>query len=99
MPENPSNPIRDALVSLGTQAESRGLPYLLIGGNAMIHYGIIRLTRDIDFLIPETAVKQWRAFLSLSSATEEAKLSPDWKTPSADTLCQNQSPLRKATWI
>lgn len=32
----------------------------------MIYYGIIRLTRDIDFLIPETTVKEWRAFLEES---------------------------------
>ncbi len=63
MPDNPPNPILDALVKLGTQAEARKLPYLLVGGNAVINYGIIRLTRDIDFLIPESTVKEWRNFL------------------------------------
>lgn len=66
MRDQHSNPIQDALVQLGTQAETLKLPYLLIGGNAVISYGIIRLTRDIDFLIPETAVKEWRTFLENS---------------------------------
>ncbi len=63
MPESFSNPIRDTLISLGTQAETRELPYLLVGGNAVIKYGIARFTRDIDFLIPETSLGEWRSFL------------------------------------
>lgn len=63
MSESFENPIRDALVSLGTKAEALELPYLLVGGNALISYGIIRFTRDVDFLIPETATREWRAFL------------------------------------
>ena len=63
MPESPLNPVHDALVRLGIQAEIRKLPYLLVGGNAVINYGVVRFTRDIDFLIPETALNEWQTFL------------------------------------
>jgi hypothetical protein len=55
--------LRDSLIVLGNDADKASLPYLLVGGNAIIHYGVPRFTRDIDLLLPESAVGQWRAFL------------------------------------
>jgi hypothetical protein len=56
-------PIADALLRLALQAESAGLPYLIIGGNAMAHYGLPRFTRDIDFLIPQSHAQNWTDML------------------------------------
>ncbi|MCF6312882.1 MAG: hypothetical protein L3J39_10575 [Verrucomicrobiales bacterium] len=63
MPDATDNPLQDTLIKIGSEAERRALPYLLVGGNAVICYGIIRMTRDIDFLVPDTALNDWRAFL------------------------------------
>lgn len=57
------NPVRDSLLSLGIEAERMGLPHMLVGGNALLFHGVARFTRDIDFLIPESAVAAWRALL------------------------------------
>ncbi|MGH8045805.1 MAG: hypothetical protein ACREKL_01045 [Chthoniobacterales bacterium] len=43
---------------LRTSAE-RGLPRLLIGGNAVILLGYIRTTADVDFLIPASSRSRW----------------------------------------
>lgn len=40
-------------------ASERGLPSLLIGGNAIILLGHIRNTVDLDLLVPETTRSQW----------------------------------------
>lgn len=40
-------------------ASERGLPCLLIGGNAIIRLGYIRNTIDLDLLVPEEARSQW----------------------------------------
>lgn len=40
-------------------ASERGLPSLLIGGNAIILLGYIRNTVDLDLLVPEATRSQW----------------------------------------
>ena len=57
------NNLRDSLVSLAHAAKTNGLPFLLVGGNALIHYGVPRFTRDIDLLIPESSAGRWKEFL------------------------------------
>jgi len=54
-----SNPIADTLTYLTEEAVAGSLSYLIIGGNALIHYGVIRMTRDVDFLIPATQKEKW----------------------------------------
>jgi len=51
----PGNPLRDALSSIALEAYEKELPCLVIGGNAAIHHGVPRFTRDIDLLIVETS--------------------------------------------
>jgi hypothetical protein len=41
------------------RAGERGLPSLLIGGNAVILYGFLRTTADLDLLAPEEARTSW----------------------------------------
>ena len=41
------------------RAAERGLPSLLIGGNAVILLGYIRNTIDLDLLLPEESRSQW----------------------------------------
>ena len=64
--EVPDNHLRDSLVKLALGAKAVGLPFLLVGGNAVIHYGVPRFTRDIDFLVPEGSTGDWREFLEQS---------------------------------
>lgn len=59
----PEYSLHDSLVLLGGKAQNAGLGFLLVGGNALIHFGVPRFTRDIDFLIPESLVAVWKAFL------------------------------------
>lgn len=40
-------------------ANERGLPSLLIGGNAIILLGYIRNTADLDLLLPEESRPAW----------------------------------------
>lgn len=58
-----NNIMRDSLALLAGKSEAMGLPFMLVGGNALIHYGLPRFTRDIDFLVPETSVQAWLSFL------------------------------------
>jgi hypothetical protein len=61
---NPSgNPVADALIRLGSAAQAAGLPHLVIGGNAVIHHGVPRFTRDVDFLIPDSDRDAWDLLL------------------------------------
>lgn len=61
---NPSgNPVADALIRLGGAAQAAALPHLVIGGNAVIHHGVARFTRDVDFLIPKKDRDGWHALL------------------------------------
>jgi len=39
------------LASIGKELDSRGLPYMVIGGQAVLLYGEPRLTRDIDITL------------------------------------------------
>ncbi len=59
--EHSSNPVADTLIRLGSAAQAAGLPHLIIGGNAVIHHGVPRFTRDVDFLIPEKDRDAWHA--------------------------------------
>lgn len=64
------NPIHDALTRFALNLNEKGLPCLVIGGNAAIHYGVPRFTRDIDLLIPESAVNQWETHMTQSGHTK-----------------------------
>ena len=39
------------------------LPFLLIGGHAVVLHGHLRNTADVDLLIPESSLNAWKAFL------------------------------------
>jgi len=59
-----SNPVKTTLISIASAALEEGLSnFLLMGGNAIIFYGVPRFTQDIDFLIPEGDSLAWRLFL------------------------------------
>lgn len=44
-----------------------GVPYVVIGGWAVITHGFVRYTRDVDVLIPDTADARRRAASAMSS--------------------------------
>ncbi len=52
------------LYELAERARREELPFLVVGGHAVILYNVPRFTRDIDLLVPESAMAQWLAFLS-----------------------------------
>ena len=54
-----NNPVGDALTWLIARSEEAGLSALVIGGNALIQYGVLRMTRDIDLLIPRSEREGW----------------------------------------
>jgi len=47
------------IVGILRAAAERGLPSMLIGGNAVIMLGHIRNTIDLDLLVPEYARSEW----------------------------------------
>ena len=47
------------IIAILRAASERGLPSLLIGGNAVIMLGYIRNTVDLDLLVPEHAHPEW----------------------------------------
>ena len=54
----------ESIIQIVQKAEEQKLPYLMVGGHAMILYGVTRFTRDVDLLIPDTHEKSWIEFLS-----------------------------------
>ena len=56
--------LQESLVQIIRKAEKLKLPYLLVGGHAVILYGVSRLTRDIDLLIPDSHIDPWTYFLT-----------------------------------
>ncbi len=65
MSEEPAaNPLQTALAAVARAARGKGLEeFLVIGGHAVIVYGVPRFTRDIDFLIPSDLSLRWRDLL------------------------------------
>ncbi len=64
MAEQSENPVQQTLISVVEQAKEAGLlNFLVIGGNAVIAFGVPRFTRDIDFVIPSNESREWRLFL------------------------------------
>lgn len=54
----------ESIVQIVQKAEEQKLPCLLVGGHAVILYGVTRFTRDFDLLIPDTHEEPWTRFLS-----------------------------------
>lgn len=53
----------NAVVELLRRAQQERLPFLLVGGHAVILYQVPRFTRDIDFVVPDEASERWLEFL------------------------------------
>lgn len=51
--------MKEEITSILRLASERGLPSLLIGGNAIILLGYIRSTVDLDLLVPESSRSRW----------------------------------------
>jgi len=58
-----TNPLADHLLRTLRLAEDARLSCLVIGGHAVIYYGVPRFTRDIDFAIPEQETEAWKDLL------------------------------------
>lgn len=64
MSKSDSNLVAVTLKEVCERALKQGLAeFLLIGGNAVIAHGVPRFTRDIDFVVPERVLPDWRRFL------------------------------------
>lgn len=59
----PCDRMKDFLVHITTVARQRNLPFLLVGGNAVILYGVPRFTRDIDLLITDQYRDAWQTLM------------------------------------
>lgn len=51
------------LTVLAERARERGLPFLLIGGHAVIAHGYPRNTFDLDLVVPRPALGEWRGLV------------------------------------
>jgi len=70
MSESPANPVAQVLIRIASAALQEGLSdFLLVGGNAVVLYGVPRFTRDVDFLIPAADDLRWRDFLAAQGFT------------------------------
>jgi hypothetical protein len=56
--------LKNALSNLANLAAERGLPFLLVGGNAVILWGVPRFTRDIDFVITDEHRSAWHDLIT-----------------------------------
>jgi hypothetical protein len=61
--ETPQGDHHSVFARLVSEATAAGLPYLLIGGNAVVGHGYQRMTRDIDLLIHDRNRQQWDALI------------------------------------
>ncbi len=55
--------MKHVLVEICQRARERRLPFLLVGGNAVILLGIPRFTRDIDIMITDEHRDAWRQLI------------------------------------
>lgn len=61
MDDPDANLVQHTLIEVTRSAFANGLSeFLLIGGNAVIAYGVPRFTRDVDLVIPERVSREWR---------------------------------------
>lgn len=51
------------LETISQQANAAGLPFLIIGGYAVMAHGFIRATDDLDLLVPGSRRDDWRRLL------------------------------------
>lgn len=42
------------------RAKAAGLPFLLIGGHAVVAHGFPRLTFDVDIVVPKSRGPEWK---------------------------------------
>jgi len=47
------------LLQIANTAQKRDLPFLVVGGHAVILLGVPRFTKDLDLLIPDTHLAAW----------------------------------------
>ncbi|HVU08214.1 MAG TPA: nucleotidyl transferase AbiEii/AbiGii toxin family protein [Verrucomicrobiae bacterium] len=51
------------IADISREAAKRNLPFLLIGGYAVLAHGFVRTTGDIDFLVQKSQAAGWRKLL------------------------------------
>jgi hypothetical protein len=61
------------LTVLAERARERGLPFLLIGGHAVIAHGHPRNTFDLDLVVPRPALGEWRELALTMGYTRHAE--------------------------
>ncbi len=66
-----SSMFQQLLESIAQGLDARGLPYMVIGGQAVLLYGEPRLTRDIDITLG-VGPERWRELLEMSQSPQES---------------------------
>src|SRR5438309_11711058 len=51
------------IANISREAAKRNLPFLLIGGYAVLAHGFVRTTGDIDFLARKSEAAEWQKLL------------------------------------
>ena len=68
----PRIPETSDLVALCRELNTRGARYIVIGGLAMAHQGLLRATEDVDLLIERSRENQRRVREALESLSDKA---------------------------
>jgi hypothetical protein len=68
------------LESIAQGLDARSLPYMVIGGQAVLLYGEPRLTRDIDITLG-VGPERWRELIEMSQALERETMRRDCILP------------------
>lgn len=68
----PRLPEENDLLRLCASLNRQGVRYLVVGGMAVIHHGLVRATEDIDLLLESSRENQARALAALEILSDKA---------------------------
>lgn len=68
----PRPPQETDLVGLCAALNKEGARYIVVGGMAVIHHGLLRATEDIDLLLERSRENQAKAFTALEVLSDKA---------------------------
>ena len=71
--DSPPRPPRETdLISLCKALNEQGARYVVVGGMAVIHHGLLRATEDIDLLLERSRENQAKVFAALEILSDKA---------------------------
>src|SRR5258708_11118873 len=68
----PRPPQETDLIGLCAALNKQGARYVVVGGMAVIHHGLLRATEDIDLLLERSRENQAKVFVALEVLSDKA---------------------------